>query len=347
VNFLESLDLQVGSAVIALSMFAWLTWTSIKNAESSVYPTLQQTNNLFRVLAIFSLFAIGWIIYSFPFFLFALASGHPPLDAFKLVFNPFFLLFASLPPISALITRSKVIGGLLGGGVPFGILAVFLISNSIPQSQWLGSPLAYLVLGMIFGGTIGALTGPATIKLTRALGLPLPIDLSPITLKNKLSTSSSHDTTAHTLQVPIRDVFISHASEDKEEIARPLVETLKKRGLSVWFDEYELTLGDPLRRKIEEGLRVSRFGVAILSENFFHKRWPQQELDALFAQEDQSKKILPVWHRLSATDIAHYAPLLADRLAVSTDKGLDRVADDILRAVTQRSKGYPIHRESA
>ena len=41
-----------------------------------------------------------------------------------------------------------------------------------------------------------------------------------------------------------RDVFISHASEDKDEIARPLADELIRRGLKVWFDEYELVLGD-------------------------------------------------------------------------------------------------------
>ncbi len=137
-------------------------------------------------------------------------------------------------------------------------------------------------------------------------------------------------------QSPVRDVFISHASEDKAEIARPLAEALTKRGLTVWFDEYELTLGDRLRRKIEEGLRVSRYGVTILSENFFRKKWPQEELDALFALEDQSKKrILPIWHRLSAADIARYAPLIADRVAVSTDIGIENVAQAIERAVRQ------------
>ena len=124
----------------------------------------------------------------------------------------------------------------------------------------------------------------------------------------------------------IRDVFISHASEDKAEVARPLAEALKAKGLSVWFDEGELTLGDRLRRKIEEGLRISRYGVTILSDSFFRKPWPQAELDALFALERESKKILPVWHGLSASDIARYTPLLADRLAVSTDVGIEGVA---------------------
>lgn len=139
-----------------------------------------------------------------------------------------------------------------------------------------------------------------------------------------------HDTTT------IRDVFISHASEDKATFARPLAEVLKKRGLSVWFDEYELTLGDRLRRKIEEGLRVSRYGVTILSDSFFQKKWPQEELDALFSIETETKKILPIWHKLTANDIKHYAPLLADRLAVSTEIGVEAVADEIVRAVSRQ-----------
>ena len=46
------------------------------------------------------------------------------------------------------------------------------------------------------------------------------------------------------------DVFISHASEDKEEVVRPLANALKDEGLSVWYDEFELKIGDSLRGKI-------------------------------------------------------------------------------------------------
>jgi hypothetical protein len=40
------------------------------------------------------------------------------------------------------------------------------------------------------------------------------------------------------------DVFISHASEDKEPLARQLADLLRAQGVSVWLDESELTLGD-------------------------------------------------------------------------------------------------------
>jgi TIR domain len=77
------------------------------------------------------------------------------------------------------------------------------------------------------------------------------------------------------------DVFISHASEDKEAIARPLAEALVNAGLKVWYEAFSLKLGDSLRQSIDRGLAQSRYGVVILSPNFFEKQWPQRELNGL------------------------------------------------------------------
>ena len=78
------------------------------------------------------------------------------------------------------------------------------------------------------------------------------------------------------------DFFLSHASEDKKDVARPLYEALTKLGYSVWFDEAEIKVGDRLRKKIDEGLAIARFGIVILSPSFFGKNWPANELDGLF-----------------------------------------------------------------
>lgn len=67
------------------------------------------------------------------------------------------------------------------------------------------------------------------------------------------------------------DVFICHASEDKDLVARPLAELLRGHGVAVWYDEFSLTVGDSLRRKIDRGLSDSRFGVVLLSPDFFRK----------------------------------------------------------------------------
>lgn len=82
------------------------------------------------------------------------------------------------------------------------------------------------------------------------------------------------------------DVFISHASEDKDDFVRELAEKSKVAGLKVFYDEMTLTWGDSLRAKIDYGLANSRFGVVVLSEAFFQKEWPQRELDGLFSMEN-------------------------------------------------------------
>jgi hypothetical protein len=136
------------------------------------------------------------------------------------------------------------------------------------------------------------------------------------------------------------DLFICHASEDKETIARPLAESLISRGLRVWYDEFTLKLGDSLSRKIDEGLANSRFGAVILSPSFFNKQWPRIELDGLRAKEASSgKTILPVWHNLDREYVLRYSPVLADRLAVSTSKGLNTVVSEIMKAVANHPKG--------
>ena len=111
------------------------------------------------------------------------------------------------------------------------------------------------------------------------------------------------------------DVFISHASEDKEDFVRSLAEGLKDRGLRVWFDETSLTVGDSLRESIDRGLSQSRFGIVVLSPHFFSKQWPQNELNGLATREAGGLKIiLPVWHNITLEKIREASPILADRV---------------------------------
>ena len=77
------------------------------------------------------------------------------------------------------------------------------------------------------------------------------------------------------------DVFVSHASEDKKAVARPLAELLVRFGVRVWYDEDTLEIGDSLSESIDTGLASSRFGVVVLSRNFFSKPWARRELTGL------------------------------------------------------------------
>lgn len=61
----------------------------------------------------------------------------------------------------------------------------------------------------------------------------------------------------------MRKVFISHTARDTEW-ARSFAKALKERGVSVWFDEFDVQLGDSLRDALESGLRDSDVFVALL-----------------------------------------------------------------------------------
>jgi hypothetical protein len=116
------------------------------------------------------------------------------------------------------------------------------------------------------------------------------------------------------------DVFICHASEDKDLVVRPLAEELLQLGLRVWYDEFELRIGDSLRRKIDRGLAQCRFGIVVLSPAFFAKEWPQRELDGLVSREtaEGRQMVLPIWHNVSRDDVLRFSPPLADKVAKST-----------------------------
>jgi hypothetical protein len=115
------------------------------------------------------------------------------------------------------------------------------------------------------------------------------------------------------------DVFVSHASEDKAEIVRPLAQALQAAGLRVWYDEFELRIGDSLRRKIDMGLARSRFGVVVFSKSFFAKGWTNYELDGLVTRAVSGEQVLlPIWHNVTKQEVINYSPSLADKLARST-----------------------------
>ncbi len=129
------------------------------------------------------------------------------------------------------------------------------------------------------------------------------------------------------------DLFISHASEDKG-IVRPLAQLLQKEGYSVWYDEFELKLGDSLSEKIDYGLANSRFGLVVLSPSFFSKNWPQRELRGLTIRDVNVKTILPIWHNVTKDEVLNFSPTLADAIAITTAGGPEKIVAKIREVLT-------------
>lgn len=145
------------------------------------------------------------------------------------------------------------------------------------------------------------------------------------------------------------DAFISYASEDKASIASPLAVALRKLGLSVWFDDFELSVGDSLRDSIERGLASSRFGVVIFSPNFFRKKWPRRELNGLFSRElvSNRKRILPILHEISIRDLTKRFPIQSDRVSLSSADGIERLCTCLTDVIRPELRAPEVLRDRA
>jgi hypothetical protein len=135
------------------------------------------------------------------------------------------------------------------------------------------------------------------------------------------------------------DVFISHASEDMGAVARPLRDALARLGITVWLDEAQMRVAHSLRRKIDDGIRSSRFGVVILSDAFFRKGWTNHELDGLVTRTVAGEQsLLPIWHDLTVDQVRAFSPTLADKVALSTDQySITEIAEQIADVVADPS----------
>ena len=128
------------------------------------------------------------------------------------------------------------------------------------------------------------------------------------------------------------DVFISHASEDKDDFVRDFAASLANKGLKVWYDEFTLRIGDSLRQKIDRGLAKSRVGLVVLSPSFIAKGWTNYELDGIVTRNVSGEQILlPIWHNLTKQQVIDFSPSLADKVARSTaTHTIDEISNEIV-----------------
>lgn len=126
------------------------------------------------------------------------------------------------------------------------------------------------------------------------------------------------------------DVFVSHASEDKD-VVLPLVHALNRRKVTTWYDDHQLQVGDRLRASLDQAIYKSRFAVVFLSISYLEKTWTQYELDGIISLENNRQVILlPIWHEVSKLDLQKYSPSIVDRIALNTSyHSIEKIADEI------------------
>jgi len=121
-------------------------------------------------------------------------------------------------------------------------------------------------------------------------------------------------------QPELRDVFLCHAWDDRQGVAKELYDLLVSNGVSVWFSEKDVGLGVPLMRAIDKGLANSRIGLVLVTPALL-RRLPQEgiadkELSALLARD----QLVPIVHDTTYDALREISPLLASRSGLSTSE---------------------------
>ena len=82
-------------------------------------------------------------------------------------------------------------------------------------------------------------------------------------------------------------------------------------------------------------MKLSKYGIVVLSRDFFRKNWPEYELNGLVAREMNGVKvILPIWHNVTRDEVLSYSPTLADKVALNTTAySLVEIVNELKRLV--------------
>lgn len=214
------------------------------------------------------------------------------------------------------------------------------IGGKVARSPWSGvvpnSGRWYVAVDL--GGYSGTVRSSVRVQPPPPGFLPTARDAAERPLRN-IEVRVPEEPVGDVLGGQTWDVFISHASEDKAKVALPLRDALTALGVTVWLDKTELRIGDSLRRKIDQGIRSSRFGVVVLSPQFFAKGWTNHELDGLVTRTVAGEQsLLPIWHNLSGDDVRRHSPSLADKFALSTGStSVEEMAEQIAAVVEAAS----------
>ena len=135
-------------------------------------------------------------------------------------------------------------------------------------------------------------------------------------------------------QPDLRDVFLCHAWDDRQDSARELYDLLRERGVRVWFSEKDLGLGVPMMRAIDKGLVNSRIGIVLVTPAMLRRLVVEsvadKELSALLRRE----RLVPVVHRTTYEELEQVSLLLASRAGLSTaEESMAEIATKIAELV--------------
>lgn len=178
------------------------------------------------------------------------------------------------------------------------------------------------------GGSISGRTRPSWSPSSS------PVTYTPAEVRALTPVRRTVETRAN--QEPeLRDVFLCHAWDDRRGVATALHDLLVAEGVSVWFSEKDIVLGQPFLREIDRGLAKSRTGLVLVTPALLKRvdgrGISDKELSELLARD----LLIPVVHETTYDDLRRVSPLLGSRNGLDTAQdSMEVIATKIAELVT-------------
>src|SRR3954466_15642263 len=90
-------------------------------------------------------------------------------------------------------------------------------------------------------------------------------------------------------------LFLSHSSRDTDTVRR-IAWDLNVCGVDVWFDEWELRVGDDLHDRIANAISKSKFVGVVVGDHFDSSKWMRGEVTQALSREKAENRtlVLPI-----------------------------------------------------
>ncbi|GGB81691.1 toll/interleukin-1 receptor domain-containing protein [Deinococcus soli (ex Cha et al. 2016)] len=132
----------------------------------------------------------------------------------------------------------------------------------------------------------------------------------------------------------LHDLFLCHAWDDRQTVAKELHNLIEAKGASVWFSEKNIALGTPWLREIDKGLAKSRVGLVLVTPAFLRRLEAGGVSELELADLLRREQLIPVLHGVTFEELVKVSPLLASRQGMNTQtESMESIAGKIAELV--------------
>jgi len=134
------------------------------------------------------------------------------------------------------------------------------------------------------------------------------------------------------------DLFICHASADKDNIVRPFWKYLQAFGINTFFDEASIEYGESINQKVMHGLAKSQGSILMLTSTFYTRDFTKYEMGGIFYKKyNQGGYIYIIyWDDKDLAEVSKRFPFVRDLKCFHVIEGTKLI--EVAREISQDFK---------